>query len=94
MITLAFLPLKAAIGYLTAAVSIDTKARIDKAILNHDLDIEGNTLDYALSRTVIVCPACSSMRPVETLDEQLQTEHTCRCGAQWYELPTHDVRRR
>ena len=94
MITLAFLPLKAAIAYLTAAVTVDTRGRIDKAIRNHDLDIEGDTLDYAIGRTIVVCPACGSMKSAETLEQQLQTEHACRCGAQWYELPTHDVRRR
>ena len=83
-------------GVCISTVSIYTlKQSIKKSIDSWKKDYDELILDYCISRTIIVCPKCTSLYEVKDLDEQLNTEWTCTvCGQSWEETPTHDVTRK
>ena len=65
---------------------------LKKKIKENDRQEPWNTLFYALSRAVVVCPMCKHMAAVKSLDAQLETRWECKkCGCSWIETSHCDV---
>lgn len=86
---------KVLIGLGVIGVGVAThqvKKSIDRKIAKYKKDEPWDTLMYALSRPIVICPCCEHTAAVTTLDAQLETRWECtKCSCIWAETSHMDV---
>ena len=81
------------LGAIGAGIAVrQAKKSIDRKVEAYKKNEPWDTLMYALSRPVVICPSCEHTAAVTTLDAQLETRWECtRCSCVWLETSHMDV---